>query len=288
MRHRSLIFTSIILGYFFSAAVLQAAAVQKGPQDWRQRREEILALIEAEVMQKVESDLPAATLAEELHLPYPTPVPSKSIEEVFAEVRQLALDSAYGTRPAQNLADVVKEAERLYPLFKVGDQVTLRTTIPTSPSVSGVIYQISNIRVQLGHRWVLYRDLVEEHRIALDEQRTMARRKNYVAQQVRLANAASLEQQQQFLSQQLPVSMKQAGYVCIEPQHKNLFERTIWLEMEKYLQNALQEARTEAANRVRPTIEKRLFEENGFRYYKNRKEWRPGGAIQRLKSFFGD
>ena len=265
---------------------VRADASEKASRDWRQRRTEILQQIEVAVKQQVEADLPATQLAEELGLPYPVPKPSRSIDEVLAEVREQARKAA--PRPERDLAVLSQEAERLYPLFKVGDQVTLRTNLPASPVVSGTIYQISATRIQLGHRWLLYQDLVEEHRIALDEPRTMLRRQNYVSQQLRIFESAVQEQQLPIIRQLLPGKMREAGYVCLDPGSKDIMAAALWQPMEKYFQTALEHAHAEAAERLRPTVEKRIFSENGFRYYESRKEWRPAGIRHRVKSFFVD
>ncbi|NLF94436.1 MAG: hypothetical protein GX564_11180 [Oligosphaeraceae bacterium] len=279
------IFFCLNLIVLWTCAV-RADASEQSSQDWRQRRTELLQLVEAAVKQQIEEDLPAAQLAGELGLPYPVPKPSRSSEEVLAEVREQARHSV--SRPERDLAVLSQEAERLYPLFKVGDQVTLRTNLPANPVVSGIIYQISSTRVQLGHRWLLYQDLVEEHRIALDEPRTMQRRQTYVAQQLRLSEGEVQEQQLQIMQRLLPVKMREAGYICLDPQSKDLLAVSLWQPMEKYFQTALENARAEAAVRLRPSVEKRIFSENGFRYYEDRKEWRPAGIRHRLKSFFAD
>ena len=116
----------------------------------------------------------------------------------------------------------------------------------------------------------------------------MARRTNYVTQQLRLTNAAIQAQQQQKLNQILPAQMTQAGYVCLDQQNQELFTPDVWQARDQYFQNALQEARAAIATRLRPAIEKRIFSENGFRYYENRKEWRPKGVLHQIKTFFAD
>jgi len=109
-----------------------------------------------------------------------------------------------------------------------------------------------------------------------------------VAQQLRLSEGEVQEQQLQIMQRLLPVKMREAGYICLDPQSKDLLAVSLWQPMEKYFQTALENARAEAAVRLRPSVEKRIFSENGFRYYEDRKEWRPAGIRHRLKSFFAD
>ena len=52
------------------------------------------------------------------------------------------------------------------------------------------------------------------------------------------------------------------------------------------LQQELTRLRQEATDKLRPEIEKQRFTENHFKFYVNKKEWRPAGVFQSLKNLF--
>ena len=156
-------FSYYIFFIFFSCSVLHAAE-EEAPslKGWRKTRAEIQARVEQEVKEQVETEVTLESAAASLNIRLPAVEPEKTQEDIFAEARKEAEKAALTARPLKPLQEIIQDAERRFPLYRVGDQVSVRTRIKTNPIASGIVGAISQERINIGSRWIPVKDIAEE------------------------------------------------------------------------------------------------------------------------------
>ncbi|MFA6929167.1 MAG: hypothetical protein WCT05_02490 [Lentisphaeria bacterium] len=266
--------------------ILSANEAKSELQGWRKKRAEIFAQIEQELAAKVAAEVHMEDAAASLAIPLPIVKPERSVSDAFVEIRKKAEEAARAARPIRELQSIVHDAERLFPLYKVGDRTSVRLRTKVYPIASGIVNAISNERVQIGSRWIPIQDIAEEQRFAFDEQKTTDLRQNYVMRQNSMQFALFKNASDELFLKLLPTQMRQAGYVPINTGSEELPKPENWLSHEIALQQEWSRLRKEASEKLRPEIEKKRFAENRFKYYQNKKEWRPAGMFQSLKNLF--
>lgn len=277
-------FIPLLIGLF----IPWAPAAEEKPvlQGWQKKRAEILVLIDREVLRRVAEEVTEESTAAVLKISLPVVKPQKTADQLFREIRSEAEKNALSNRPLKALQMIVQEAESKYPLYQIGDEVQVRLRIKTNPLASGVIHSISDERVQIGTRWIPIRDIAEEQRFAFDRQKTMDLRQNYITRQNNLQMAMLKNATDQIFQKILPGQMEKEGFLPVNPDSAELLNLDNWLAAEAVLNRELLRLRKEAEVKLRPQIENQLFTENGFKYYENKKEWRPAGVLQGLKNLF--
>lgn len=270
------------LGFTLQSADKSDASLQ----GWRKTRAEIFVQIEQEVNEQVEATVTLESVAASLNIPLPAPEPEKSTEELFAEARKEAEKAALAVRPLKELQALVQEAERIYPLYRVGDQVSIRTRIKANPVANGMVSAISPERVRIGSRWIPVKDIVEEQRAAFDAMKTQDLRQNFVARQNNLQMAILQNATDDFVLKILPETMRRAGYYAISNEQNDLLTPKNWVSSGTVLRQELTRLRKEAKEKLAPEIEKKRFTEKKFKYHEGKKEWQPAGILQSLKNLF--
>lgn len=262
---------------------LQSAEELKG---WRKTRAEIFARVEQEVKEQVEATITLESAAASLNIQLPAPEPKQSADEIFAEARKDAEKAALAARPLKALQTLVQEAEQIYPLYRVGDQVSIRTRIKSNPIANGIVGAISPERIRIGSRWIPIKDIAEEQRNAFDAIKTQDLRQNYVTRQNNMQMAFLKNSTDHFLLEILPEKMRTAGYYAISSDNNELLNPKNWVAAGVALQQELTRLRKETAEKLRPEIEKKRFTEQKFKYHEGKKEWQPAGILQSLKNLF--
>jgi len=262
---------------------LQSADELKG---WRKTRAEIFAQVEQEVKEQVEATVTLESAAASLNIRLPTSEPQQSVEEVFDEARKEAEKAALAARPLKELQTIVQEAEQIYPLYQVGDQVSIRTRIKSNPIANGIVGAISPERIRIGSRWIPVKDIAEEQRNAFDALKTRDLRTNFVTRQNNMQMAFLKNSTDQFVLETLPEKMRVAGYHTVSNDQNELLNPKNWMPASVAIQQELTRLRKEAAERLRPEIEKKRFTEQKFKYHEGKKEWQPAGVLQSLKNLF--
>lgn len=285
-RIQSCFYLLFLLFFCFGISFLSADEEKSELQGWRKQRAEVFAQIEQELEEKVTAEITIEDAAASLGIPLPLIKPERSVSDAFVEIRKEAEEAARAARPIRELQSIVHAAERLFPLYKVGDRTSVRLRTKVNPVASGIVHSISNERVQIGSRWIPIQDIAEEQRFAFDEQKTTDLRQNYVMRQNSLQFALFKNASDEFFLQLLPTKMRLAGYAPINTGSEELPKAENWLSHEIALQQELSRLRKEASEKLRPEIEKKRFAENQFKYYQSKKEWRPAGVFQSLKNLF--
>jgi hypothetical protein len=280
------IFSALLLAFALSTYAADTAGEDSSQQGWRKKRAEIFAQIEQEVKEQAENTVTLENAAASLRIQLPVTKPQKNTREIFSETRQAADKAALAAKPLKELQLIVAEAERLYPLYQIGDQVSIRTRIKAYPLATGIVAAISTERVRIGSRWIPLKDIAEEQRNGFDAVKTMDLRQNYAARQNNLQMAILRNASDEIFHKTLPQNMRQGGYYPDDDEEADLSSPESWLNAESVLQEELIRLRKETASKLRPEIEKRMFAENGFKYYESKKEWRPTGFLQSLKNLF--
>ncbi len=278
----------ILFSLLFSIALpsLPAEENSSSLQGWRKTRADIYARIDQEVKEQVEATVTLENAADSLNIRLPIPEPEKSAENIFAETRKEAEKVALAERPLIELQKIVQEAERIYPMYQVGDRVSIRLRIKANPVANGIVGAISEERVQIGSRWIPVKDIAEEQRIAFDALKTQELRRNFVARQNNLQMAVLINSTNEIFLRTLPQNMRKGGYYPGSGDPEELLKPEKWIDANTVLQQELARLRQEAAARLKPDIEQQRFTENKFKYYTNKKEWRPAGVLQSLKNLF--
>lgn len=282
-------FNSFILFAIFCCLALPVQAAEEKDSSlkgWRKTRAEIFARIEREVKEQVDATVTLESTAATLNIQLPLLEPEKSVEEIFAETRKEAEKTALTARPLKELQKIVQEAEQNFPLYQIGDQVSVRTRIKTNPVASGIVGAISPDRVQIGSRWIPVKDIAEEQRAAFDAVKTQDLRQNFAAKQNNLQMAILSNATETNFLKALPENMRKGGYYAASNIPTELVKPGNWVPGKVVLQQELARLRKEAAAKLHPEIEQQRFAENHFKYYANKKEWRPAGVLQSLKNLF--
>lgn len=252
----------------------------------QEKREAIFKQIEEELHKQVELELDQEELAKKLNIKFPLKKAELSAEQIIAECRTEAEQKAKENFAGTSLQTIVQEAERRFPLFKVGDKVNIRLLTKAYPRASGTVMAISDERVQIGIRWIPMKDIVEEQRTAFDYARTMDLREAFVMRQNSMQLAIQKNKQEQILNQCIKNKMKSAGYVLDSEGTPELTNQNNWLSNFEIFQEELKAEKKMLEKKLRPEIENRLFTENNFRYNEKRKEWQPKGFLQNIKNLF--
>lgn len=255
-------------------------------QGWQKTRAEIFERVEQEVKDKVEDTITLENVAARINIKLPVKEIKKTADEIFAETRQEAREEALAAKPLKELQVIVHEAERIYPLYEIGDQVSIRTRIKAYPMATGIVMGISDERIRIGSRWIPVRDIAEEQRNGFDKFKTENLRRNFIARQNNLQMAILQNTTNDLFMKKLPANLREAGYFAESDEQQELLKPENWISTKAFLQAELTRLQKEEAARLRPAIEKRLFTENKFKYYEDKKEWRPAGIFQNLKNLF--
>lgn len=286
--HRSRFFCSMLFALLPCLAfpLYCAEDTEASLKGWRKTRAEIFARIEQEVKEQVETTVTLESAAASLNIQLPVQQPEKSAKEFFAETRKEAEKAALAARPIKELQEIVQEAERIFPLYQIGDQVSIRTRIKTNPVASGIVSAISPERVLIGSRWIPVKDIAEEQRNAFDTVKTQDLRQNFVTRQNNLQMAILRNNTDDLFLKTLPEALRKGGYFPKSHDPIELVKPGNWVPAGVVLQQELTRLRQEATDKLRPEIEKQRFTENHFKFYVNKKEWRPAGVFQSLKNLF--
>ncbi len=278
------IFSALLFAFALSARSADSAADKL--QGWQKKRAEIFAQVEQEVKEQAEKNVTIENAAASLKIQLPVAKPEKNVQQIFSETRREAEAAALAARPLRELQVIVDEAERIFPLYQIGDQVSIRTRIKAYPLATGMVSAISSERVRIGSRWIPIRDIAEEQRNGFDAVKTRDLRQDYAAKQNNLQMAILRNATDEIFRKTLPQNMRQAGYFQDSDEDADPLSPGGWQSAESALQEELTRLRKDEAIKLRPEIERKRFSENRFKYYEAKKEWRPAGVLQSFKNLF--
>lgn len=250
---------------------------------WEQRRDELELKIDQETRAQVESQITRDLVILDLKLTPPF-VPTRSVEDIMKEGEE-KITAELKRLIEISTEDIYRKAEDYFPFYKVGDKITVPALRPDEPDITGILIRFDKNFLMIGRTRVARADLSERYRNCVDEEWVREERDKYV--QIRLTG---LQQKREIMSENLRRKyidevILAAGYLPStaisadeeEIEEENPRGETIvhWTTAENVIQQTLAARREAAFNRLRPEMAKKIFTENGFRFYKTENQWLP-------------
>ena len=264
------------------AACLLASALL-AEETWQQRRDAIELQIDQETQAEVEAQVTRDLVILDLQLTPPF-VPTRSVESIIQE-GEARISAAVKQLQETSTQEIYKRAEEYFPYFQVGDTITVPALRPDEPDITGILVKYDKNTLLIGRTHVRRSDLSERYRNCVDAEWVREQRDRYV--QTRLTG---LQQKRELMIEAMRQKyivdeIRAAGYVPARPAAEAEEEENedgkatqapiVWTTGEQLIQQVLAERRQALFERLRPTVEKRLFTENGFKFYKTENCWLP-------------
>lgn len=182
---------------------------------------------------------------------------NEDLKALNERARQLAAKKKTTTK--SEMAQVLrKEAETLYPMYKLREHVTVRVKRGnTYYVVRGTYYRVTALNVMIGNSTILLHDLDDDTRGKFDKQFNQRQKAAFVANGLKQFERSRINKQQEIFRDLLAMQNRtneQNGYVFIERDRRwvtaeQLVNYFIRLEEKVYLENKAREARILAEKR---------------------------------------
>lgn len=273
MNHRTIGAAALALLF---ASVSHAQKGKGAEPAWKAKRDQLQQQVEKRVKQEVAKKATPRIAAEKLGLPWPVKKPTKGIEDIQAEVNRRVEAAVEKEYPRSRMNGFRAEADEKYRLYEVGERVTfdIRGGRGAGSHIEGVLRRVDAVRILVGSRWVIRRDVDEATLVHFDPDLSEEKRAKYVRHKTALLNGNRedlRESEQKTVSEEL---FEAAGY-------RYWKSRKQWVPISTILEQWTTQAKRVEAKRLRPSIENDLFSKNG--YVKHRGEWMPTSVADKLR-----
>ncbi len=268
--------SSILAVFLVSTALLLAE------ETWEQRRDAIELQIDQQTQAEVEAQVTRDLVILDLQLKPPF-TPTRTVESIIQE-GEAKITEAVRQLQESSTQEIYKLAAEIYPFFQIGDIVTVPALRPDEPDITGRLVKFDKNTMLIGRTHVRRADLSERFRNCVDEEWVREQRDRYVKSRL-----TGLRQKREMMIESMRKKyiedeIRAAGYVPARPAAGDEEEEDdgkkddapiTWTTGEALIQQVLRERRQALFQKLRPTVEKRLYTENGFKFYKTENCWLP-------------
>lgn len=248
---------------------------QEGDLHWQQVRALLEADIEARVEVEVGTTVRRRDIALEKQFEWPLKAPKLTLREMAERVHAAVAEALEERFPAQSLEESMQQIrERLKP-WEAGSKVSLvlRGGVGPNAFASGILHEVTPLRVRVGSRWVLRRDLSDEDEARLYKEvhaPLLEKLLNVERLRFEARRDGWREDHQAEVEQRL---CRQNGYTQIAGQ---------WIARWNIVERIYTQRRDRLAAEVRNRLEQQLYPARGFSCNERRQEWLPKRSLLRL------
>lgn len=164
------------------------------------------------------------------NIPYPLPELKLTVNEVIEKAKKLSEEDANKLYPIgpKEVGEIETSAKLRYPLYKVGDQVTLKIERGgVAPVVVGTLKGFTQSGVKIGNRLVSNLDLTQEQFALFDAKLNEKYRKNYFRTQLQDRRYKRLSYMEDQVKGYLEKLYKSSSYVFHKSKKK-------WMSYQEY------------------------------------------------------
>lgn len=237
------------------------------PAPWQSR----LKKLQVDHRKAVEQQVSLETLAVQMGLAWPLPKQTLSADEAKVEVERRLLAAVDAQLPKVAEAELQKEAEEMYRVWKKGDRVAFRDRLGRQHK--GMITSLSQTRIRVGGVWITATDFTRDMLIHLDEEKSKETIKLDVESKQRTNKI-----QRRLLFERL----ESEGELAEQVYQENAFVRfqNAWHTSDDVVNTLREIQQRQVDKRYQQSINDHL-QAHGFASYKGR--WMPVQVAQKLR-----
>jgi len=305
-RTRRALWILVVTAALFRADRCRAAETA----EWQAERGEIYAMAGVRVEQQVDKLVTEAAVAEELGLKWPLKEPTKTKEEVIAELSASVAERVDETYPESATRSFVLEAEGKYRLHRAGDKVefVIRGGKGMHTRVRGRLRHVTKRRVHVDDRWIIRSDMEEEDLAKFDPELSAIMKEKHIRVQTLRWLFEREDLQLELEHEQIPQALIEAGYIpkarpvsaqievdeAEEAEEQEMPDASIdpedWVSAIDVFDARYQAAKKRKRRELRPDVEAELFAAHDYVYVAEDDEWVPKAVrrslTRRLKRLF--
>lgn len=237
--------------------------------DWKSEKKQLDKQIRKIVRKKVDEVVDPEKIAKKYRLPWPIPGPTKPADEIAATVEELVKAAVEEQYPESRIEEIKKEAIDRFKMYVPGEKVTftIRGGVGRGSYIEDeIFYNKTDVRVQVGSRWINRIDIQEE-----DQARFYKNVNSVVVDRFAARNIANFREEQ--------ARFRKRKELEIGSQEYNKYNYTYmrksnkWLPLKKAFSMMVNKTRRKYEKQFKPQVENQIFPQHD--YVKKEGEWMP-------------
>jgi hypothetical protein len=275
--------TAWILGFVICASLPTIA--EEGDDAWKKERAKLQHVIDARVEAEVKKNVTRKEVIKTLGWKAPVKPPKKKKEDVIAAVEKRIDAEAKKRFPEAERMKFAKEAAKIYQLYKVGENIsfTIRGGVGTNTNVSGKLYQVTELRIRVGSRWIVRSDISKETAAHFYADVSEHFQQRYIRVKNHRYDAKIDAFKRSRRKDLIPKALAAAGYIVKPSRSKKSIKPADWVAKSDVVEYLYKRKRKAYKAKIQRQITEEVFAANGFLFVAEQNEWMPKKQAESIR-----